>query len=171
MEEVKRNKLVLNWTHGNRVTFWDFGSYFESVAFSKGQKVYIIEFYNETTEYNIELSEYMKTPERKAKFDAYLKRHGIDPNKWAGVFIVDVSKIREQIQKEREKKAMFFVARLASNCDDEAIKNLIEHDYITINKGRDGAFYAWYVDEFVNEAVSVNGLIRLSKDEISKLLE
>lgn len=73
--------------------------------------------------------------------------------------------------EEQEKKAMFFVVRLASDCDDEAIKNLIEHDYITINKGRDGALYAWYVDEGVNEAVSVNGLIRLSQDEISKLLE
>ena len=74
------------------------------------------------------------------------------------------------MNKEQEKKAMFFVARLVSDYDDEAIKNLVEHDYITINEGRDGISYAWYVDESVNEAVSVNDLKRLSQDEIEKLL-
>lgn len=52
----------------------------------------------------------------------------------------------------------------------ETIENDWEHDYLTINTGRDGKDYIWYLDDKKNAAINLsNGEIIDNEQEIEKL--
>lgn len=56
-----------------------------------------------------------------------------------------------------------------TGCSFDEAKRAYDNDYLTINKGRDGKDYAWYVDETNNIAISENGET-LSEEQIENLL-
>lgn len=52
----------------------------------------------------------------------------------------------------------------------ESILNDYKHDYLTKNKGRDGRYYWWYLDETKNAAIRVpDGELISDEKELEKL--
>lgn len=54
--------------------------------------------------------------------------------------------------------------------DSENIAEDYEHDYLTLNTGRDGRIYAWYIDEVRDGAICVDDLKILDEEEIEMYL-
>ena len=74
---------------------------------------------------------------------------------------IDTLTVEEQKAME---KALKWVAT------SESLKDAVNNDYLTINKGRDGKIYAWYFDGTSNAAVEVESLnIIADEEEIENL--
>nr|DAG57267.1 MAG TPA: hypothetical protein [Caudoviricetes sp.] len=54
--------------------------------------------------------------------------------------------------------------------DVENIAEDYKHDYLTINTGRDGRVYVWYIDEVSEGAICVEDLKNLDEEDIERLL-
>lgn len=70
---------------------------------------------------------------------------------------------------EKEMAAIKHLYELL-DIDEDSINNDIEHDYLTIDTGRNGRDVAWYCDENRNKAVYIDNLEELTDEEIESQL-
>jgi hypothetical protein len=66
-----------------------------------------------------------------------------------------------------KKQGALVIAMKENGCDKESAERDYSLGYLTINTGRNGVEYAWYVSENDEWAIDMDGN-KLTKDEIEK---